>query len=294
VWPAEPPVDVPSPDEPAGVVAGPLPEEPAEPPGAGAKPPAGAVAEPLPEGLADLPTGAADGPGRPGRRGELPEGLADLPTGAELAAVLATIDRSRLSDADVYDLLAARARQLAHDQAQLLADLLEAGRTGHLRVGVVDDEPAARRGRGPAWLDEFCADESAFTLRWSRPYAHGQTWLAHDLIERLPVVYAALVAGRIDACRAAVFADALRLLDDDVARAIAAKLIGVAEGLTPGELRRRLRYWVVKADASLARQRYLRGVADRHAAPASSSVAATSPPFPSTTARSTPRCARWP
>jgi hypothetical protein len=126
VWPAEPPVDVPAPDEPAGVVAGPLPEEPAEPPGAGAKPPAGAVAEPLPEGLADLPTGAADGPGRPGRRGELPEGLADLPTGAELAAVLATIDRSRLSDADVYDLLAARARQLAHDQAQLLADLRDA------------------------------------------------------------------------------------------------------------------------------------------------------------------------
>jgi hypothetical protein len=205
--------------------------------------------EPAPE-VAPEPGPAAAEP--------LPEGLADLPAGAGLAAALATIDRSRLSVADVYELLAARARLIAYEQGQLLADLLEAARTGP-GFGGDGKDPTARPGR----LDEFCADESAFTLCWSRSYAQGQTMLAHDLIERLPVVYAALVAGRIDACRAAVFSDALALLDDDVARAIAAKLIGDAERLTPSELRGRLRYRVGKADPSRARRRYLRGVADR-------------------------------
>jgi hypothetical protein len=56
----------------------------------------------------------------------LPEGLADLVPGPELAAAVGSVDRSRLAPADVFELLLAHNRLVAHYQAQLLADLYEA------------------------------------------------------------------------------------------------------------------------------------------------------------------------
>jgi hypothetical protein len=41
-----------------------------------------------------------------------------------LAAVLAAVDRDRLKGYDRIDLLQARARQVAHDQAEMYADML--------------------------------------------------------------------------------------------------------------------------------------------------------------------------
>jgi hypothetical protein len=58
----------------------------------------------------------------------LPEGLTSLPPGPELAAAVATVDPSRLAPADVFEVLAAQQRLVAHHQAQLLAALWEAGR----------------------------------------------------------------------------------------------------------------------------------------------------------------------
>ena len=46
-----------------------------------------------------------------------------MPPGPELAVTLAGIDRDRLGGHDRVELLKARARQLAHDQAQLYADI---------------------------------------------------------------------------------------------------------------------------------------------------------------------------
>jgi hypothetical protein len=186
----------------------------------------------------------------------LPEGLADLQPGPALAATLATVDRSRCSAADVLVLLAARARQVAHDQAQLLADLLEAARS----------EPDA----GPAIAarlaepdPEFGADEAAFTLSWSRQAATVFLGVARDLIVRLPAVYAALVEGQIDLVRARVFADATALLAVEKARLVAARLLPAAPALTAGQLRSRLRYQVFKVDPGQAQRRCVAAMAER-------------------------------
>ena len=72
-------------------------------------------------------------------RRALPVGLAQMRPGPGLAALLATVDRSRLGAADLYELVRARARQVAHDQAQLLADVFEAGLAAH------QDEDTLRR-----------------------------------------------------------------------------------------------------------------------------------------------------
>ncbi|MGE5828812.1 MAG: hypothetical protein ACM30G_10700, partial [Micromonosporaceae bacterium] len=58
-------------------------------------------------------------------RRELPDGLELMAPGPGLAAVLAGLDRASLAGPDLIVVARARARQLAHEQAQLLADVLE-------------------------------------------------------------------------------------------------------------------------------------------------------------------------
>jgi hypothetical protein len=185
----------------------------------------------------------------------LPEGLADLEPGPVLAAALASVDRSRLAPADVFAVLAAHQRLVSHYQAQLLADLLEAGRLTYAD------------GAGPldrkAELDRFSADEAAFTLRWSVEAAASYQFLAEQLIGRLPKVYAALAAGRIDLARAWAFHSALVQVDDAATATIVDRLIDRAASSTVANLQDRLRYWVHKLDPDAARQRQASSVAQR-------------------------------
>jgi len=186
---------------------------------------------------------SAPSPGRIERmvdRQMLPEGLAQLPPGPALAVALASVDRTRVASADLHVLARARARQVAFEQAALLADMLECAYSPYDAA-----EDSLERVRE---LGEFSADQVAFTLVWSRSGAEDQVLLAQDLIERLPVVYAALAAGRIDLYRARAFSEALSRLDDDKARAVAARLIDKAARWTATTLRERLRYHVLRAD----------------------------------------------
>ena len=57
----------------------------------------------------------------------IPEGLAEMVPGPELAVVLAGIDVSALIGTDAVEVLGARARQLSHEQAQLLPAMVEVG-----------------------------------------------------------------------------------------------------------------------------------------------------------------------
>ncbi len=184
----------------------------------------------------------------------MPAGLDVLPPGPELAAVLATVDRSRVGACDLHDLLQARVRLLAHVQAQLLADVWEAARS----VG----QPAESLTRSDE-LTEFSGDEIAWTLHWSRSYAFGQALLGRVLLGKLPMVFEAMLAGRIDAAKANAFADALSGLDDQTARAVAGRLVDKAGESTLTQLRERLRYHVDRADPEAARRRYKKKVADR-------------------------------
>ena len=55
----------------------------------------------------------------------LSEVVVELPPGPELAQVLASVDRSTLNGRELVVRLRARSRQMAHDQAEMYADMTE-------------------------------------------------------------------------------------------------------------------------------------------------------------------------
>jgi hypothetical protein len=129
--------------------------------------------------------------------------------GPELAAVLAGLDRSALAGPDLLVLAQARARQLAHDQAQLHADVLE---IASVAVNSLDETELILRGDRVA---DFADDEVAAALSWTSLTAAHQIELARQCIRRLPAVHAAMLAGHIDAAKARVLCQGVRVLEDD-------------------------------------------------------------------------------
>ncbi len=189
----------------------------------------------------------------------IPEGLADVPPGPRLAAMLDGVALGTCGSAQLQVVVAAWSRLLSHVQARFSEALLEAG----YAAGDADPGKAAVAGARSRGLDDFSGTEVAWSLTWSRQAATAQLDAAHELVERLPAVFEALRAGRIDPCRAKVFCHAVRGLPDESARALAARFIGKAEKLTAAQLRDKLRYQVILADPGLAKERYKQRVVDR-------------------------------
>jgi hypothetical protein len=183
----------------------------------------------------------------------LPVGLAKMPPGPELAVALSTVDFGGLPAELLQVALAAQGRQSSHEQARLLA----AG-VALARIPWEGPDPVRRDQ-----ADTFVSTRVAWTLTMSERSADKLLDLGFDLIDRLPMVYEALLAGRIDYPRAWTISNTLALLPDDAARAIAASLLTEAERLTPGKLKARLALRALKADPGLAKRRYKRSVADR-------------------------------
>jgi hypothetical protein len=118
----------------------------------------------------------------------LPDGLADMPPGPALAAVLSTVDRTRLTGAQLAIVLRAQYRQVAHEQARMLADAVELARVPWEGPGKVTREQA----------DEYACIQVGLTMTISPRYADQLLDLGQVLLDRLPMVYQALAAGRID------------------------------------------------------------------------------------------------
>ncbi|HEX6869682.1 MAG TPA: hypothetical protein VF163_01175 [Micromonosporaceae bacterium] len=185
--------------------------------------------------------------------GGFPAGLDTMAPGPRLAAVLAGIGRDGLSGAQVAVLVRAQGRQLAYQEAMLLAD-----------VGRLAAQPWDASGRtSPEREDEFATDQVGFTLTWTTYTAGMWINVGRVLSTRLPMVYQALAAGRIDWYRARAFVDGLALVDDTTAATIATQLLPVAQTLNAARLRARLRYQVVKANPALARRRYQQSITQR-------------------------------
>src|SRR5262245_5272852 len=68
----------------------------------------------------------------------IPAGLADMPPGPALAAALATIDPRRLGGLDCVEVMRAQHRQAAHEQARMMATMVEVGLCG---IGPDDELP---------------------------------------------------------------------------------------------------------------------------------------------------------
>ncbi len=186
--------------------------------------------------------------------------LAELAPGPGLAAALASIDRSMLDGYGRVLVMQATARQAAHWQAQLFADLVAVAACppGPVVPGV----PVPVTGE-TGEVAEFAAEEIAAALTWTRRMAEGQLELGWSLIHRLPAVHAALSEGRIDVPKARVFERETHPLPDPAARAVCDQLLPDAPRLTSGQLRARLQRLVLTIDPEAARLREEKAVAER-------------------------------
>ena len=184
----------------------------------------------------------------------IPAGLAELPPGPELAAVLAGIDLSRLGGLDCVTVMQAQHRQAAHEQAKLMAAMVEVALCG------LGPDDALSRMDAP---DEFSADEIRGALVWTRAAATTQLSLAWDLRCRLPQVFAALERGAIDVPKAKVFSEWTCGLTDAQAQRICDALVPQAPELTTGQLTVQIKRLAIAIDPDWARRRYAEAVRER-------------------------------
>jgi Domain of unknown function (DUF222) len=183
--------------------------------------------------------------------------LADIPPGPELAAALAGMELGAVPNDQIVDVLQAQARQLAHEQARMLATLVEVSRT---TPGVAGPR---RAEEAYAWA----SGEISAALSWTGRAADRELAFADTVVTRLPLVFDALWAGRIDRAKSWVFADHLDpttcTLNAEQIDALCAWLVPLASGLSTGELAARLLRAIIAIDPDHARRRYTRALRDR-------------------------------
>src|SRR6266702_2030975 len=177
-----------------------------------------------------------------------------LPPGPVLATLSQDVldaGLTRLSDDELVGVLRASRRLSAWQNGVELAAVaqLDARRM----------RAAARPGSSRA--SEHVSAELAAALVLTGRSADLLLGLARDL-SRLPAILAALLAGRIDRARAAIFASELAGLGDQSAKAVAMAFAGAAGSMTTGQLRAALRAMVLYIDPRAAQRRAERGRAD--------------------------------
>jgi Domain of unknown function (DUF222) len=182
-------------------------------------------------------------------------GLVEMAPGPELAVALSKIDRSLLNGHEMVIVLQASARLVAHDQAQMYADMME--------VALSPPGDAASRPERINNLDEDSAAEIGAALHLTRRAADIQLGVAWDLVERLPQVGEALSEGKIDLPRARVICDGIGHLPEEQARDAARVVLAEAPRLTTGQLAARLRRITMSVDPEDARHCYETGVEER-------------------------------
>ncbi|MCI0426337.1 MAG: HNH endonuclease [Actinobacteria bacterium] len=185
----------------------------------------------------------------------LPEGLSGMTPGGELAEALATIERDRLDGPDRVVLMVARARMLAHVQAQLLADMeslhrYESENPDNLEVFWTSD------------IEDLTASEIQAALHLTPNAAATQLDLAHRIC-RLPRLWEALDAGLIDLARARVIVEETRHLSPVECEEVVDGILPAAQTLTTGQLRVRLSRLCMTTDPESAVRRYEQALCDR-------------------------------
>jgi hypothetical protein len=187
------------------------------------------------------------------KRQALPAGLAATPPGPGLAAMLAGVDVTQLSGQDRVVVLQAEQRMVAHYQA----------RSYHTIAAVTETVAEELEGDRLPHVAEATSVEIAAALRLTRRAADREVDTALDLQRRLPVLWEALVTGRVDLRRVWVLLDGTVHLTDAVARGVVDELIDVAPRLTTGQLGNRLRKACFDVDPDDAARRYRHAVEER-------------------------------
>ncbi len=224
-------------------------------PTGGVPEPTGGVPEPT--GGVPEPTGAAPGGGS-GRWPALPDTIEIMAPGGPLGAVLAVVDRTALTGSELVAVAQARARQIAHLQAQMMSDLDEIARRCKPRMSYPD--PSCSRRAEPV---DHAMDEIAAAMTWTSSAAGKQLEFAEKLINQLPMLHQGMLDGQLDWPKAKVCADAVRDLHPTVAAAVLDRVLPDAARKTTGQLRARLARLVIKADPTAAKRRYHNGLEGR-------------------------------
>jgi hypothetical protein len=181
----------------------------------------------------------------------IPKGLAEMAPGPQLAAILLSIDRDRITGRERVILMKARSRLRAWVESDLYADLLS--------VAAAEAEIFGQ----PEEAMEAAAGEIQAALNLTRRSADIQMGLAYQLGDRLPDVWAALHAGSIDLARARVLCDETMHLPIEDARRIAEIALERAPRQTTGQLGARIRRLVIALGPDLAKDRYRKAMEDR-------------------------------
>jgi hypothetical protein len=194
---------------------------------------------------------------------DLPRDLLEMAPGLELGQVLAALDRHRLTGYDRVVLLEAHARQVAHYQAELHADIQavwEAEREAALNeLSELSEAGLVLSSE----IDEMASSEIRAALTLTRRAADVYIDLAHGLMVRQPAVWAALHEGRIDLAKARILCEQTSHLEDETARQVAGTALQRAPGQTTGQLRARVARLCISADPGAARQRYEQRLGER-------------------------------
>lgn len=195
---------------------------------------------------------------------ELVDRAVALPPGPELSAVLNALPREKVPNARLVEVARARARQLAHEQAALFADMVEIAHA--VPVADLSGDRAMAVERAEEQL-EWASHELAAGLTWTPTAADRELAFAAALVERLPLVFASLHRGHIDRGKARVFVDYLDPangeLTDQQSRRLCERFVPQAPGLTTKQLADRLYRALHAIDPDLRRRRYERAVQAR-------------------------------
>jgi hypothetical protein len=197
-----------------------------------------------------------------------------LPPGPELSAVLGALPWRKVPNARLVEVVQARSRQLAHDQAELFAGMVEISHA--VAVENLGGDQADTSGADVDRADaverveqqfEWASHEIAAGLTWTPTTADRELAFATALRERLPLVYESLQHGHIDRGKARVFVDYLDPangeLTEQQARRLCERFVPLAPGLTTKQLSDRLYRALHAIDPGLRRRRYERAVQAR-------------------------------
>ena len=111
---------------------------------------------------------------------------------------------------------------------------------------------------------KWCGDEFAPALRLAPVTARQQVEEALTLVDRFPIIWRALVEGRITAYKARSFIRALADLDPEVAAEVVARLLPDAGDYTPGQLPAAIKRTILAVDPDGAQERHDRTQNGRH------------------------------
>lgn len=181
--------------------------------------------------------------------------LTSTPAGPELAATLAQVRVSRLTPTDRHAMLCAEDRQASHHQARRLAAMVA--------LRATDEDVANEAGLAAGHSDERVVGEIAAALTLTRARAAADLRFGRVLLEQLPTVFDAFLAGHLNWSKAAAYVSYLGDLADAQRDPISSELLPISAELTVAQLRDRLRRRVHDIDPDHARRRYRRAVRDR-------------------------------